>query len=104
MSDVIGDAIGDAIGDVDGQWPSRMKYHQNIEIRPYERGPIEEQTPPTSSFAQTGSAVAINTASETTTSGEVCSFRCRLACRRPPSSAETGPNACERSLQIVFQL
>ena len=93
---VMSDMIGDAIGDVDGQWPSRMEYHQNIEIRPFERSPIEEQTPPMSGFAQTGSAVAINKASETTTSDEVCSSRCRLACRRPPSSAETGPKARER--------
>jgi hypothetical protein len=55
--------MSDVIGDVGGQWPSRMEYHQNIEIRPYERSPIEEQTRPTSGFAQTDSVVAINTAS-----------------------------------------
>ncbi|KAL4740891.1 hypothetical protein BDV11DRAFT_203869 [Aspergillus similis] len=60
---VMSDMIGDAIGDAGGQWPSRIEYHQNIEIRPYERSPIEEQTPPARGFAQTDSAVAVDTMS-----------------------------------------
>ncbi|KAL6237233.1 hypothetical protein BDW75DRAFT_89067 [Aspergillus navahoensis] len=65
--------MGGVIGDAGSQWPSRTEYHQNIEIRPYERSPIEEQTRPARCLAQADSAVAVNTVSETSTRGEVCS-------------------------------